>query len=259
MNTAISDVRQTVISYRIWHLLAMQDIRQRYRRSTLGPFWITLSTMISIIALSIVYTKIFKMPTEEYLPFLAIGLVFWTFISSLIVESCSVFITAEGIIKQVNLPFGIHVVRMVWRNIIVLGHNLVVAIVVMIYAKISLTLSVLLIFPALVLVAITGVAIGYLMGALCTRFRDVPQVVSSLIQVLFYVTPVIWKPQLLVGHEELLYFNPTYHFLEILRAPLLGQNASLLSWVVSFGMAIVTSLIAIIFISRYRQRIAYWL
>jgi ABC-type polysaccharide/polyol phosphate export permease len=237
----------------------MQDIRQRYRRSTLGPIWITLSTMISIFALSVVYTKIFKMPTEEYLPFLAIGIVFWTFLSSLIIEACSVFISAEGIIKQVNLPFGIHVARMVWRNIIILGHNLVVAIIVMIYAKIAIDFNILLVVPALFITIISAISIGYLMGALCARFRDIPQIINSLIQVLFYITPVIWKPQLLAGNEELLYFNPAYHLMEILRTPLLGQSPASSSWIASIGFAIIVSASAIIFLAKYRRRIAYWL
>lgn len=237
----------------------MQDIRQRYRRSVLGPFWITLSTLISIGALALVYTKIFNIPAEQYLPFLTLGVVVWTFISSLIMESCTIFINAESIIKQVNLPFGVHVARMVWRNVIVFFHNLAVGILVLVLMRTPFTANVLLFPVALVIVSVAGVAIGYLMGALCTRFRDIPQIVNSLVQVLFYVTPVIWAPSMVKGHEELLNFNPLYHYLEIMRAPLLGQSAGATSWLAATGFTAVLALMAHLFLKRYRHRIAYWL
>lgn len=254
-----SDLKLTIQSYRIWHLLAMQDIRQRYRRSVLGPLWITLSTLISIFALGLVYSKIFKMEMVEYLPFLTIGIVFWTYLSSIIVESCSVFISAEGIIKQVNLPFGIHVVRMIWRNLIILAHNLVVVLIVMIYFRVKVGLSILTLLPAIGVVSVIGVSIGYLLGGVCTRFRDIPQIVTSLIQVLFYVTPVIWKPSLLAGHEELLLLNPIYYFLEMLRNPLIGEPIDFSSWFVSVTILLVMSFITMIFMHHCKKRIAYWL
>lgn len=256
---AVADVADAAHGYRIWHLLAMQDIRQRYRRSTLGPIWITLSTLISIFALSIVYTKIFKMQTAEYLPFLAAGIVLWTFMSSIITESCNVFIHAESMIKQVNLPFGIYVGRMVWRNMIILAHNLVVVAAVLAYAGIWPGLNVLLFIPALVLVTVAGTGIGYLMGGLCTRFRDVPQIVLSLMQVLFYVTPVIWQPVLLKGHEELLLANPAYHYLEILRQPILGHAPAASAWLAAIALTAAICGAAMLFLVKYRRRLAFWL
>lgn len=255
----IGDIRATIASYRIWHLLAVQDIRQRYRRSVLGPLWITLSTLISIGALALVYTKIFNIPAAQYLPFLTLGVVVWTLLSSLIIDSCTIFIAAESIIKQVNLPFGVHVARMVWRNVIVFFHNLAAGLVVLLLMRTPFTLDLLLFPIALAIVSVAGVAIGYLMGALCTRFRDIPQIVNSLVQVLFYVTPVIWAPSMLKGHEELLNFNPLYHFLQIMRAPLLGQDAGTISWLAATGFTLALVVAAHLFLRRYRQRIAYWL
>ena len=207
------DLFGAIAAYRIWHLLAMQDIRQRYRRSVLGPFWITLSTLISIAALGIVYSRIFKIPAAEYLPFLTVGIVGWTFISTIVMESCGAFTSAESIIKQVNLPFGLYVLRIVWRNFIILAHLAVVVVLVMVYMRIPPTRYLLLLPFSLAIVAVASIAAGYLLGGLCTRFRDVAQIISSLIQVVFYVTPFIWQPTLLKRHEEILLFNPFYNFL----------------------------------------------
>lgn len=255
----ISDFVGTAKAFRIWNLLAFQDIRQRYRRSVLGPFWITLSTLVSIVALAVVYTKIFKTPIDEYMPFLAVGFIMWSFISTLVMESCGVFIGAEGIIKQINIPFGVHVMRMVWRNLITLAHHSVVVVLVLVYFGVQPTLQ-LLYFPfSLFLVLMTGVFTGYLLGAVCTRFRDIAPIVASLMQVVFYITPVIWYSSLLKGNEWLLEINPFFHYLEILRAPILGSVVQYDSFRVCILITLFTGVLSMLFMCRFKKRIAYWL
>jgi lipopolysaccharide transport system permease protein len=235
LSSALRDVRQTIGSHRIWMMLANQDVKQRYRRSILGPFWITLSAVVSIIALALVYTQIFNVPTAEYLVFLTTGFVAWMYIASILIESCTVFISAEGMIRQVNLPLGIHVFRMVWRSLITLTHNLVIVVLVLVYMGVGFNWAMLAFVPGLVLSTVAAIALGYLLGGVCTRYRDIPPIVVSLVQVLFYVTPVIWPPKLLQGNEHLLTFNPFYYFLEILRTPMIGQWPSVEMWAVSIS------------------------
>lgn len=253
------DFLKTIQQYRVWHLLAMQDIRQRYRRSVIGPFWLTLSTFISISALGIVYAKIFQIKIDDYLPYLSVGFIFWTFISGSLLEACGVFIQSEGIIKQINLPFGVHVMRMVWRNLITLAHHSIVLVVVFYYCgqKVS---SEILYFPvALLLVILTSVFLGYIFGALCARFRDVAQVVASIVQVVFYITPVIWRPDLLSGHEYLLVYNPFFHYLQILRMTIMGGADVYNSWEFSIFITLLLGVFSYGLMRKYRSRIAYWL
>lgn len=253
------DVIQAAAAFRIWLLLANTDVKQRYRRSVLGPFWITLSAVVSIIALALVYTQIFNVPTSEYLVFLTTGFIAWLYISSLVMESCTVFIAAEGIIRQVNLPLGIHVFRMLWRNLITLAHNMVIVVLVLLYMDVGVSFTTLLFLPAVLLTGIGAIALGYLLGGLCTRYRDIPPIVGSLVQVMFYVTPVIWPPRLLVGNEHLLTYNPFYYFVELLRAPLLGHVPSTKVWLVSVFLVAAFTVAALAFMGRYRWRVAYWI
>lgn len=259
MAGTFADTAGTLRSWRVWNLLAVQDIRQRYRRSMLGPFWFTLSALVSIGALALVYTHIFKIPIERYLPFISTGFILWGFLSSLIVESCGVFTSSEGIIKQINLPFGVHVMRMAWRNLIVLAHNSVALVVILALMGVNPGWNGLLVVPGLILALVTALSLGYLLGTLSARFRDIPPIVGSLMQVLFYVTPVIWTPDLLKERPILLAGNPLYHYLEILRAPLLGQTAPPSSWMAACGMTAALLLIASLFFARFRTRIAFWL
>ena len=125
---------------------------------------------------------------------------------------------------------------MVWRSLITLGHNLVIVFIVLFYMGVGVSFTTLLFVPALVITLIGAIALGYLLGGLCTRYRDIPPIVTSLMQVLFYVTPVIWPPKLLEGNEHLLLFNPFYYLLELMRSPLMGVVPSAELWITSTAM-----------------------
>jgi lipopolysaccharide transport system permease protein len=100
-----------------------------------------------------------------------------------------------------------------------------------------------------------------LLGVICTRYRDVPQIIVNLLQVVFYLTPIIWMPQLLPKRAGILLLNsnPFFHLIEIVRAPLLGGLPSALNWQVSVMLAMAGWVFTILFYGRFRSRIAYWL
>lgn len=254
-----SDLLVALAAYRIWNLLAFQDIRQRYRRSVLGPFWITISMVISIGAIGVVYSKIFKLDIEDYLPYLTVGFVVWSFISSIVVESTGVIVSAESIIKQVKLPLGIYVLRMVWRNLIILCHHIPVILAVMVIFNINVGFNIFLLPIAVLITVLGGVFTGYLLGIVCARFRDVGQIVTSLMQVIFYVTPVIWKADLLKNNKWLLDFNPFYPFLAIMRFSLMGGDMDWQPWIFSIFITLFLGLLAAIVVNKTSSRLALWI
>jgi lipopolysaccharide transport system permease protein len=255
------DVVAAVKRHALIMLLAWQDIQQRYRRSALGPFWLTISMSAMIGAIGLVFSQVFNTPTHDFLPFIAIGIILWTFISSVIIEGCSSFIVAENIIKQLPIPLFVHILRMVWRNVLILAHNIVIFPLVLIIVGKPLGLIALLSIPGFILATINLTWVALILATICARYRDMPQMVSSLIQVTFYLTPIIWMPQTISAHVSsyLLDLNPVYHLVEIMRAPLLGTMPTTTNWLVSAGMAIIGSVFALAFYGNYRRRIAYWL
>jgi ABC-2 type transport system permease protein len=243
----------------LWTALGWQDIRQRYRRSVLGPFWVTLSMAIMIASMGVLYSELFGQPLSEYLPFLTIGMVMWGFISAMVLDGCQVFIAAESMIKQVRMPVSVHIWRQLWRNVIILGHNaLVVAVVLALFGR-TPHWQVVLLPLAMALLIVNGWWLGALLGAVSARFRDIPQLAGSLLQVLFFLTPVIWSPDLLRGRTWLLDANPAYHLIEIVRRPLMGQPAAAASWLFVVAFTLLGSAIAFALLSRFRARIAYWI
>lgn len=241
--------------------LAKADIRRRYRRSTLGPFWITLSTGIMIATIGAIFGNIFKSSISEFLPFIAVGLILWSFVSSVVNESCTVFPSSEATIRQLPLPLFIHVERMIFKNLLIFFHNIIIfPIVCLIVGKPINFVSLISVIGLLVVTVNLG-WVSLLLGMVCTRFRDLTQIVASILQIAFYVTPIIWLPNLLRARGSAFFLdtNPLYHLMELVRAPLLGNYPTALNWIVSLTLMFLGWSVTVFLYNRYKKRIAYWL
>ncbi|UOD49731.1 ABC transporter permease [Orrella daihaiensis] len=260
-NLAIRDVLSALKRADLAGTLGWQDVKQRYRRSKLGPFWLTISMGVLIAALGLVFGGIFKTPMREFLPFLATGIILWTYIATVINEGCTAFISSDAVIKQLPLPMFLHVMRVIWRNLVILAHNVVIIPLIFLLFLRPLDLMALLAIPGLVLSSLTLAWVALLAGVVCTRYRDLSQIVASVLQIAFYVTPIIWMPSLLSGRREFVFLdlNPFYHLIEIVRAPILGTAPTLTNWLVSLGMALIGWVFTLIVYARYKRRISYWL
>jgi ABC-2 type transport system permease protein/lipopolysaccharide transport system permease protein len=242
----------------LWTALAMLDIKLRYRGSVLGPFWLTVSTMVMIGAMGILYARLFHTDVATYLPFLAIGLVFWQFVSTVINEGCQTYLIVQNIIQQVRMPFSVHAYRLVCRNLIVLAHTLVIVPIIFVIYPQPIGWDIILSLPALAVLAVNAVWISVLFGMLSARFRDVPPIVTSFVQVVFFVTPIFWMPSLLGPWQKLAELNPLFAAIDIVRAPLLGMSPAPYSWAVMGVMTVVGGLGTFVLFARFRSRIAFW-
>jgi lipopolysaccharide transport system permease protein len=223
----------------------------------LGPFWLTASMGIMIALLGVLYANLFRTSIQDFVPFLCVGLLVWNLISSFLIEGCVLFIGAESFIKQIRLPYSVYVYQSAWSKLIIFGHNFIIYFAVLLYFEIWPGTVGLLAIPGLVLVLANGALIGLSVGVVSARFRDVPQLVNSIVQILFFLTPIMWKPELLKDNTYL-ELNPLYHLVEIVRAPLLGNLPSLDNYLaVLLTTALNVALTGVIF-TRFRSRIAYW-
>lgn len=252
-------------NYELWSTLAWSDTKLRYRRTKLGPLWVTISTGLTVLMVGTIYGGIFGTPAglslSNYIAYFACGLVFWTFISSTITESCTVFVQATPLIKALPLPILLHVYRMMARNLVLLGHNLIVILLLWVFAQWPLGWHVLLVIPGsiLLIVAVFGAVLA--LSVICARFRDVQQIIAALLQLTFLLTPIIWPPEALAATRArlLLILNPVYYLLEIVRAPLLGDTAPLGIWAVATLIAVVSFATGMAVYGRFRRRIPFWL
>jgi ABC-type polysaccharide/polyol phosphate export permease len=259
---AIQDLTEGLQKWHIWLMLAYQDIKLRYRRSILGPFWLTLSMAITVYSMGFLYSHLFHTDLQTYFPFLASGLLSWTLISAFIIELTDSFTAYEGMIKQLKLPYTLYIHRIIARNIIIFFHNIVVIIPIMIIfpqsAKIDL--NTLLLIPGLFLLYINAVIYGMVLAIIGTRYRDISQIIKSLVQVIFFLTPVMWNPNILPAKDQyIVAVNPFYAFIELIRAPILGNHPSLQSLTMVAIMTTIGILLSASLFTKYRARIVYWL
>ena len=242
-------------------MLGWQDIRQSYRRSVFGQLWITVGMAVTIAAIGIVFGTIFGTPMQVFLPYLASGLIMWALIAGILNEGNQAFIAAEGMIKQLPLPKIVYIVRVVWRNLIVSAHNIVIFPIVILIVGGSTSWAILF-WPLGVLIAVTALSgLALIFGIVAARYRDLPQIVNAALTVAFYVTPVIWIRES-IGENELVNamvsFNPLNHILQVARLPLIGQYPSIENWTWVIISAAVFWTVGMLLFKRFEKRIAYW-
>ncbi len=257
---AVADIGGGIKLWRLAFALGWLDIRLRYRGSMLGPFWLTISTGVMVGALGVLYSTLFKISVRDYLPFLALSQVLWGFLAALVSEACTTFTDAEGVIRSVRMPFFVFSMRTLIRNAIALGHNIVVIIVVFAIFAVWPGWEAMMAIPGLLLWAIDALALTLLLGAFCARFRDIQPIVNSVMQIAFFITPVIWKPdQLGPSGVAKLAFNPFFDLLEIVRGPILGSDIAVTTWIGALGYSAALCAISWAFFVRARGRITFWI
>uniref|UniRef100_UPI0035CD00D4 galactan export ABC transporter permease subunit Wzm/RfbD n=1 Tax=Actinophytocola gossypii TaxID=2812003 RepID=UPI0035CD00D4 len=270
----------------LWGHLGWQDIKQRYRRSIIGPLWITLSMAITAVGLGLLYSQLFGATIGTFLPYITVGFIVWNFMLGCLTEGTETFIRNEGLIKHLPAPLTVYALRTVWRLTLMFAHNLLVYFVVVTIfwsdlttagytitegehaiAQPGISWAILYAIPAFVLLAINGGWVAILFGIISTRYRDIPPVIQSLTQLMFFMTPIVWTTDILYRFGPdgegswrglVANLNPLYHYIEILRAPLIGSVQSWVHWVVVGAFTVVGWGLALVAMRNYRARISYW-
>ena len=233
----------------------------------LGPLWITIATGITAVAMGLLYSQLFDEDITTFLPYVTLGFIFWGFIEGSILDGSEVFAKNEGLIKQIPSPLSVHVYRLAWRQLIIFAHNIVIYLVLLaiFWKHIHLSWTVVLIIPAMILFVINSVWVAMVFGILTTRFRDIGQLLSTAVRLVFFMTPIIWSATDLeknVGADssrvKLVQTNPMYHYLEITRGPLLGESVALYHWLIVIACTIGGWAVALMVLRNYRARVAYW-
>ncbi len=255
---ALEDIATAFRQYRVWLHLGLMEVKQRYRRSVLGPWWISISMLIFIAAMGKIYSRLFSQNLNEYIPFFTAGFLLWSFISTSVMESTDLFRMHSGFIKQVKLPYNIYTLKFLTKNFVVLLHNLVVYLLIVWFFQINPGWNVLLAIPGFLLLAVNMYWICLFTALMSTRFRDMVPIVNSCMQILFFITPVSWMPKLLGENSIVVKLNPFAYFIDIVRQPLLGFAPASEIWVVNIFIAIAGLSIAIGVFSTARTRIPFW-
>jgi ABC-type polysaccharide/polyol phosphate export permease len=256
---AWNDIVGGLMQFPVWGRLGWQEVKRRYRRTVIGPFWATLSIGMFLGGLTFVSAPLFHTSMKSILPFLAAGFVTWSYITALINEGCGTY-ASGSLITQLSFPYSVLNFTIIWRNIIVFFHNVLIVIFVILVLHVPVNWHALLVIPGLLIVAANGFWITMMLGLISLRYRDIPQLVANLVQILFFATPIFWRPTQLGPHgQKIVQFNYMYHLIDVMRAPMLGTAPSLLSYEITIGGALLGWLLAYELFARLRRRVPYWI
>ena len=256
---AWTDIVDSLRNFKSWFFMARVDIRLRYRRTVIGPFWMVLTMGMSIACLGVVFKILFKQELITFLPYLSAGIICWAFITLVVGDGCTVLYASKEILKNVPFNFMELVLRMISRNFLTFIHNLVIFVGVALYFGVNAWGYLPLFFVGVFLYLICGTWMALLAGIICARYRDVGQLITTVLSILFLVTPVFWQKELLGSHQIIALINPFNHYLEVLRAPLLGQVPPMTSYIAVLILGLFGWLITFAVFARTRHRIVYWL
>jgi len=259
LRSGLEELKAGLSSHEKWLYMAVQDIKLRYRRSMIGPWWVTISTGVMVMMLGFLWSHIFGTDLENYLPFFAVGFVIWGWMSGQISDAAGGFFQFGGVIKQVKLPFPIFTLRLNVRQCIVLLHNSIIIALVLLLVGHGFTLTSLIAIPNLILIQLNLTLLSIVITIFCTRYQDMTQVVNVATQIVFFFTPILWQVETLKNRTYLAEMNPVYHWIEMVRAPLLGHMPTINDYLWTGASLVVLSILAAYYLGRYRSRIAYWL
>lgn len=250
---------------RLWPIyvtLGVQDVRLRFRRSSLGAAWVFLHLGVSIATIALVFGGIFEQPLRTFLPFLTAGLIVWNYLVHSLTEGGASFLHAEGYIKQIGLPIYVYCLRTVVSVNLILLLSLPVFVIVALACGVVPGPGVLWVVPGLAVLVTFATAASLLLSFLVVRVRELAQMLTAGMQVLFYATPVIYPPEVLSqrGLGWVLQLNPLHHVIQVVREPLLhSRPAATESYLAALSLVAAMLLAAAVTARVLRRRIVYFL
>jgi ABC-type polysaccharide/polyol phosphate export permease len=258
----LADSLKSINLWRVWYFLGLQDLKARYRRSFIGPAWLLLNLAFFVGSVGAVYGLLFGQSMSEFLPYLTVGFIVWGFIVSSLTEASMTFVNAEGYIKQFSYPKQLYL----FRSLVSYGCNLLIGLLVLIPIQLYFgSFSIerwLMALPGLVLLFLAVLGHIVIVAYLGARFRDLPHALGSLLQLLFFVTPIMFPVKILQEkHLDFVYqFNPLHYLIEVVRLPILqGGWASTDSYIYTGIYILIVWLLAVITAKRLDSKVVFFL
>lgn len=244
---------------RLWTGLGWDDVVQSYRRTMLGPFWLTLNLAIFAAAMTLVYGALFGIPASDYAGYVVCGMMVWLWVSNILTELGNTFVQYAQFLKNTAIDKSLFVWAAVYKQLVALGHHLIVVAILMLFGLVPVTFYTLLAIPAIAVLFLLSIPIVGVIAILFARYRDLQRLVASLPILIMLTTPIFWQPSMLTGwRTAIIYLNPVYYVIEFVRRPLLGQPPDLLVVVVVLGLTAFTWIAGSWFYRRHEKYVVFW-
>lgn len=253
------DLLEGFLMWRLWINIAWHGLHQRYKRTWIGMGWIGLSFALFIIVKISIFGPLSNKPIEFYAVNLGVGFLAFRFISNSIVGGGSLFVGSQNWIKSEPLPLSVHIYKLVLNNLIIFFFSGVPVVVLCLFFGV-INVNFLLSFPIVIAVyAINAAWVATIMGIICARFRDILHFTGTVMQMLYFATPILWVAPETGFRAKVALYNPLTHYISIFREPILSGSVPLQSWLI-VGVITVCGLVLTFFtFARSRLKLIFWL
>ena len=224
--------------------MGWRDMRIRYAMTFLGPFWTTLSVLLTTLALGGVYGTLFKLDLKTYIPYVSTGLLVWNFFSNVLNEAPTHVSSLRNILLNTSFPLEMYSIQLVWKNMIVYLYSIPVVILVNLSLGFKMGPIFLESFVALLLLSLILTPLAFLLGIVGAKFPDIAAFFPTVTLVMFLATPVLWPVSALGDQVWIAEANPVYWVISAVRQPLLNENPKAASWVVMIILVFVLNICA---------------
>ena len=256
----LEEFNSSIYLWRVWFIATIYKIVLSYRRTYLGTVWLLVGITMIVVAKSLLFSGIFNVPSDRIIPNLAIGMLVWRLVAGVVNGSCNAMTSNKAYFEQGYYPLFIPVLSTIVYHSFSFVHAFLPMVLISFYFALPDIGNIWLVIPGLCLIFSAAVPIGYILSVICTRYRDFANLVHAVMGVVFFLTPVIWVPEMATGFREwVLFLNPFFHFIELVRDPLVGQPIDGLNWVVSFLIGITAWISAYLLFNFYGRRVLIWL
>lgn len=255
------EVGSCVAAWPIWAFLGLNDIRTKYRRTFLGPWWVVLGMGIALGLMSILWSTIFGLDWRTYLPYMISGIITWYWLSTYINQSCDLFTNEFApLMRSLPMPSLIYVLRFVARGFFLFLHYLPIYMVAALVTLTPPSPYVLVTLPiGFAFIIVNAIAVSQILGMISARFRDIPPAVTAFMTPMLLLTPIIWEPSMLGNYRFIADLNPFTHLVAIVRGPLIGVEPTLFNWAFVVGITGVNVLTSLVFYRKYRHYLIFWI
>ena len=251
------DIVNGAKAYRIWGKLPLAATLRSFRQTIIGPYLPLFNRSISIALMALLFGKLLDFKAGQYIPHFVVGFIVWRLLDSVIKSGCDAFGNARAVIHATDLPLSVHVYEAVWSAFIQFALNVALIVVIGLFFGVRPGWAALVAVPGLAFIGLNGLWAGLLLGSLSPSFGALRLICKRGMRIAFFATPIIWMAHQFPNREALIQLNPLFHFVELVRGPLLGNPPSLASWLFVAGITVAGWLAAFAVFSRCRGKIAY--
>jgi ABC-type polysaccharide/polyol phosphate export permease len=256
---AIADIKKSLLIKHVWTNLAILEIKSSYKRTILGPFWIVITTFVLIFAMGPLYSYIFKIKFEDYFLYIVCGFTFWEFIKQNILEATKIFPESNGIILSQPFPISLYIFKSLYKNIIIFLHNLIVVIPTVFFFNNNISFNTFFFFTiGAAINCITIFFLSLIISIICTRYKDMAQIIVSILTVMFFLTPILWTVDMAGERAFFVYGNIFFIMIDVIRLPLISSNIPVNSLIALVALNLIIIPLSLYIFGKFKSKIAYW-